>query len=110
MKERNADAVIAMDEGRCAGLFTAHDVLTRVIGSARDASMTCIADALSGESPCVDIDSTIGQTLALMDERPLRSCGCGRQRSGARRAIAKRLGCVDDPHPAGEARLQRSAR
>ena len=69
MKERNADAVIAMDQGRFAGVFTAHDVLARVIGAARDASATCIADALSGESPRVDIDATIGKTLALMTER-----------------------------------------
>jgi len=69
MKERNADAVIAMDQGRFAGVFTAHDVLTRVIGAARDAGTTRIADALSGESLRVDIDATIGTTLALMNER-----------------------------------------
>jgi len=69
MKERNADTVIAMDEGRFAGLFTAQDVLTQVIGAARDAGTTRIADALSGESPCVDIDATIAKTLALMSER-----------------------------------------
>ena len=46
MKERNVDAVVAMDQDRFAGLFTAHDVLARVIGSSRDASATRIADAL----------------------------------------------------------------
>jgi len=69
MKACNADAVIAMDQGRFAGLFTAHDVLTRVIGAARDAGTTRIADALSGESPRVDIDTTVGTALALMNER-----------------------------------------
>ena len=69
MKERNADAVIAMDQGRFAGLFTAHDVLTRVVGAGRDAGTTRIADALSGDSPFVDIDTTVGATLALMNER-----------------------------------------
>jgi len=69
MKERNTDTVIAMDQGRFAGLFTAQDVLTHVIGAARDARTTRIADALSGEAPRVDIDTTIGSTLALMSER-----------------------------------------
>lgn len=69
MKERNVDAVVAMDQDRFAGLFTAHDVLARVIGSSRDASATRIADALPEESPRVDIDATIGQTLTLMNER-----------------------------------------
>ena len=69
MKERNVDAVVAMDEGRFAGLFTARDVLTHVVASARDAGSTRVADALSGESPRVDIDATIGKTLALMNER-----------------------------------------
>jgi CBS domain-containing protein len=69
MKERNVDAVVAMDEDRFAGLFTAHDVLARVIGSARDAGTTRIVDALSDDSPRVDIDATIGQTLMLMNER-----------------------------------------
>jgi CBS domain-containing protein len=69
MKERNVDAVVAMDEGRFAGLFTAHDVLTRVVGSSRDVGTTRIVDALSDKSPRVDIDTTIGQTLMLMNER-----------------------------------------
>ena len=69
MRERKVDAVVAMDEGRFAGLFTLRDALTRVIGTARDAGTTRIADALSDESPRVDIDTTIGQTLMLMSQR-----------------------------------------
>ena len=69
MKERNVDAVVAMNDDRFAGLFTAHDVLTRVVGSARDAATTRIADALTDESPRVDIDATIAQALILMDDR-----------------------------------------
>ena len=69
MKERNVDAVVAMNDDRFVGLFTAHDVLTCVVGSSRDAATTRIADALSDESPRVDIDATIGQALVLMDER-----------------------------------------
>jgi CBS domain-containing protein len=72
MKERNVDAVVAMDEGRFAGLFTARDVLTRVVASARDAGSTRVADALSGESPRVDVNTTVGQTLMLMNERGCR--------------------------------------
>jgi CBS domain-containing protein len=69
MKEGNVDAVIAMNEDRFAGVFTARDALTRVIAAARDAGTTRIVDALADESPCVDIDTTIGQTLILMKER-----------------------------------------
>jgi len=71
MTERNVDAVVAMNDDRFAGLFTAHDVLTRVVGTSRDAATTRIADALSGEVPRIDIDAMIGQALVLMDE-------CGR--------------------------------
>ena len=69
MKERNVDAVVAMNDDRFAGLFTAHDLLTRVVGSSRDAATTRIADALPDETPRVDIDATIEQALVLMDER-----------------------------------------
>ena len=69
MKEHAVDAVVAMNDDRFAGVFTAHDVLTRVIGNARDTASTRIVDALSDESPRVDIDTSIGQTLMLMNER-----------------------------------------
>jgi CBS domain-containing protein len=69
MKERNVDAVIAMNDDHFAGVFTAHDALTRVVGNARDAATTRIADALSSEVPRVDIDATIGQALVVMNER-----------------------------------------
>jgi CBS domain-containing protein len=69
MKERNVDAVVAMNDDRFAGLFTAHDALMRVVGNARDPATTRIAEALSGEVPRVDIDATIGEALALMNQR-----------------------------------------
>jgi len=69
MKERNVDAVVAMNDDHFAGLFTAHDVLTRVVGRSRDAATTRIADALSGNVPRIDIDASIGRALVLMDER-----------------------------------------
>ena len=69
MKACNADAVVAMNDDRFVGLFTAHDVLMQVVASARDAATTRIVDALSDASPRVDIDATIAQALVLMDER-----------------------------------------
>ena len=68
MTASNADAVVAMNDDRFVGLFTAHDVLTRVIASARDVATTRIVDALSDVSPRVDIDATIARALVLMDE------------------------------------------
>ena len=68
MTSCNADAVVAMNDDRFVGLFTAHDVLTHVVASARDAATTRIVDALSDASPRVDIDATIAQALVLMDE------------------------------------------
>ena len=69
MRERNVDAIVAMNDGRYAGLFTARDVLTRVVGGSRDAGTTRVVEVLTDESPRVDIDTTIGQTLMLMNER-----------------------------------------
>jgi CBS domain-containing protein len=69
MKERNVDAVVAMNDDRFAGLFTAHDLLTLVVAGPRDAARTRIADAWSTDVPRADIDATIGQALVLMDER-----------------------------------------
>ena len=105
MKERNADAVVAMDRGAFAGLFTARDVLTRVIGAARDAGTTRITDALSGDSPFVDIDTTVGTTLALMNERRcdhVAVTGDGRVLGVLSRSDLD----ADDPRPAGAARLR----
>lgn len=69
MKERNVDAVVAMDGGHLAGLFTARDVTIRVVGAARDAGTTRIADAMSAAPPSLDINTTIDHTLGLMNER-----------------------------------------
>ncbi len=68
MTASNADAVVAMNDDRFVGLFTAHDVLTHVVAGARDAATTRIVDALSDASPRVDIDATIARAFVLMDD------------------------------------------
>lgn len=68
MKKHGVDAVMAMDGGRCAGLFTAHDAALRVVGARRDAGAMRIGEALPGEAPSVDVNTPIGQALDLMTE------------------------------------------
>ncbi|HEY2863902.1 MAG TPA: CBS domain-containing protein [Casimicrobiaceae bacterium] len=68
MRKHDVDAVMAMDDGRCAGLFTAHDAALRVVGAKRDASAMRVGEALPGEAPSVDLNTPIGQALDFMTE------------------------------------------
>ncbi len=66
MKERNADAVIAMDQGRFAGLFTAHDVLTRVVGRDLDARRTVLGEVMTRKPQALTASDRVAYAIHCM--------------------------------------------
>ena len=67
VKERQLDAVIVMDDDRCAGLFTTQHALSCLADTARDPGKTLLAEVLTRDAPSVDIDTSVERALGLMD-------------------------------------------
>ena len=72
MAERRVSAVLVLDEGRLAGIFTERDAVFRVIAPDRDARNTTLADVMTADPVTIGPDKTFGQALALMHERGIR--------------------------------------
>ena len=72
MNERRIGALIVMDEGQVAGIFTERDVLRRVVGEMRKPAATAIEDVMSRDVVCVEPDADLDDVSALMKNRRIR--------------------------------------
>jgi len=72
MAEQKVSAVLVLDGGRLAGIFTERDAVFRVIAPDRDARSTTLADVMTADPITIGPDKTFGQALALMHERGIR--------------------------------------
>jgi CBS domain-containing protein len=72
MKERRVGAVLVMNEGRLAGIFTERDALFRVIAEGRDPAATRLADVMSANPRTIGPDRPFGHALHMMHEGGFR--------------------------------------
>lgn len=72
MKVDEGGCVIVSDDGRVAGIFTARDLLLRVIGEEVDLNSP-IKDWMSPEVLSLTTDATIGDAVSLMNEKGFRN-------------------------------------
>lgn len=72
MAEQKVSAVLVLDGGKLAGIFTERDAVFRVIATGRDARSTTLADVMTADPITIGPDKTFGQALALMHERGIR--------------------------------------
>jgi CBS domain-containing protein len=72
MNEHKIGALVVMEGGRLAGIFTERDVLRRVVGSARDPSATRVADVMTGEVVCCSPETTLEEARGVMKNRRIR--------------------------------------
>jgi CBS domain-containing protein len=72
MNEHKIGALVVLDEGRVAGMFTERDVLRRVVAEGRDPAATTIADVMTKEVVCCTPETSIDEARTAMRDRRIR--------------------------------------
>jgi len=72
MKEKQVGAILIMDEGRLAGIFTERDALFRVVSECRDAKTTRLAEVMTRNPQTVHPDKPFPAALHIMYEGGFR--------------------------------------
>jgi CBS domain-containing protein len=66
MKKHNVGALMVVEGGRLAGIFTERDALFRVLAEARDPAQTHVADVMTRGPRTIGPDKPIGHALLMM--------------------------------------------
>ena len=72
MKEHRIGAILVIQEGRLAGIFTERDALFRVIAEGRSPEMTTLAEVMTENPRTIAPDRPFGHALHLMYEGEFR--------------------------------------
>lgn len=72
MNARGVGAVLVMDGGRLAGIFTERDVLRRVVAAQRSPAGTALEDVMTHGVVTCELQTTVGECAATMSARRIR--------------------------------------
>ncbi len=72
MIDARVGAVAVIDDDKLKGIFTERDLMTRVVGEARDPSATTIADVMVSDPVSVTPETKRSDALDLMVEKHFR--------------------------------------
>jgi CBS domain-containing protein len=72
MKKHSIGALMIVDEGHLAGIFTERDALFRVLAESRDPRKTHVADVMTGQLKTIGPDKAVGHALLMMYEGGFR--------------------------------------
>jgi CBS domain-containing protein len=72
MNEHKVGALVVLEEGRIAGMFTERDVLRRVVGQLRDPATTPVAEVMTTEVVCCRPDTSLEEARGSMMMRRIR--------------------------------------
>lgn len=72
MKEKSIGALLVLDRGRLAGIFTERDALFRVIAAGRSPDMTTLAEVMTPNPRTIAPDRPFCHALHLMYEGEFR--------------------------------------
>lgn len=72
MKEHRIGAILVIEDGHLAGIFTERDALFRVIAEGRDPAATRIAEVMTANPRTIGPDRPFGHALHLMYEGGFR--------------------------------------
>ncbi len=68
MSENHIGALLVMDEGRLAGIFTERDALNRVLAEGRDPDSTLLSEVMTRDPVTLSPQTAATQALRLMGE------------------------------------------
>ncbi len=72
MKQNRIGALLVVDGGRLAGIFTERDALFRVVAEGRDPAATRISEVMTRNPRTIEADRPFGHALHLMYEGGFR--------------------------------------
>jgi CBS domain-containing protein len=72
MKQNRIGALLVVDGGRLAGIFTERDALFRVVAEGRDPGVTRISEVMTRNPRTIEPDRPFGHALHLMYEGGFR--------------------------------------
>jgi CBS domain-containing protein len=72
MKHKHIGAILVVENGRLAGIFTERDALFRVIAEGRSPEMTTLAEVMTENPRTIAPDRPFGHALHLMYEGEFR--------------------------------------
>ena len=72
MNAHKLGALLVMDSGRVAGIFTERDVLRRVVAEQRDPSTSTVGEVMTVEVVCCHPDDDIDEISTLMQQKRVR--------------------------------------
>lgn len=72
MLANRVSAVVVLEGGSLAGIFTEHDIVSRVIAPGRDAAVVQLHEVMTREPLSTGPETTLGHALVLMHERGIR--------------------------------------
>ena len=65
-------AVVVIERGAIAGIFTENDIVSRVIADGRDPAAVTIGEVMTPDPLTIGPEAMLGQALVLMHERGIR--------------------------------------
>lgn len=72
MNQHRIGAMLVMEEGRLAGIFTERDALTRVIAASLDPKVTPLAKVMTANVLTVEPEATVQQVMDIFAEKRCR--------------------------------------
>jgi CBS domain-containing protein len=72
MNDHKIGALVVMEDGKVAGMFTERDVLRRVVGDARLPDATRVGQVMTSKVVCCDPDADLEEVATLMKNRRIR--------------------------------------
>lgn len=72
MNRLRIGAIVILDQGRLAGIFTERDVLVRVVGAGLDAKVTPVAQVMSANVETVPPEAVIEEVAAMFTAKRCR--------------------------------------
>ena len=72
MKQEHVGALMIVESGRLAGIFTERDAVFRVLAESRDPKSTHVADVMTAKPQTITPDKIVGHALLMMYEGGFR--------------------------------------
>ena len=72
MKKHGIGALMIVEDGRLAGIFTERDAVFRVLAESRDPKKTHVADVMTPKPRAIGPDKAVGHALLMMYEGGFR--------------------------------------
>lgn len=73
MREKKTGAILIVNEGRLAGIFTERDALFRLVAEGRDATTTRLSDVMTRDPRTIHPDKPFSEALQIMHDGSFRN-------------------------------------